>query len=81
MRQPAARTKSARARAIVPGAAQPGLPVWLMGALLVVATIAVNVPALRGGSIWDNDTYVTRNAMRTAPNGLSQIWFSAHRLG
>ena len=51
---------------------------WL-GLLLAMVTIVAYLPALRGGFIWDDDAYVTHNAMLTAPNGLSQIWFSAHR--
>jgi len=42
-------------------------------------TIVAYLPALRGGFIWDDDAYVTKNAMLTAPDGLRQIWFSAHR--
>ncbi|HVM50094.1 MAG TPA: tetratricopeptide repeat protein [Candidatus Acidoferrum sp.] len=52
-------------------------PLWL-GVLLAVATIVTYLPALRGGFIWDDDDYVTQNAMLTAPDGLTQIWFSAH---
>ena len=51
---------------------------WL-GLLLAMVTIVAYLPALRGGFIWDDDAYVTHNAMLTAPGGLSQIWFSAHR--
>jgi tetratricopeptide (TPR) repeat protein len=53
-------------------------PVWL-GLLLTVVTVVAYLPALRGGFIWDDDAYVTQNVMLTAPDGLSQIWFSAHR--
>jgi hypothetical protein len=52
--------------------------VWL-GLLLAVAAIVAYLPALRGGFIWDDDAYVTQNALLTAPDGLSQIWFSTHR--
>jgi len=53
-------------------------PVW-RGLLLAAITIIAYLPALRGGFIWDDDAYVTKNAMLTAPDGLRQIWFSAHR--
>ena len=43
-------------------------------ALVVLAYL----PALRAGFIWDDDKYVTDNPMLTAPDGLRQIWFSAH---
>jgi tetratricopeptide (TPR) repeat protein len=52
--------------------------VWL-GLLLAMITLAAYLPALRGGFIWDDDAYVTQNVMLTAPDGLSRIWFSAHR--
>jgi Flp pilus assembly protein TadD len=50
-----------------------------MGLLLAVVTVIAYLPALRGGFIWDDDAYVTQNALLTAPDGLSRIWFSAHR--
>ena len=71
MRRPVTLSKPALARASVS-------PVWL-GLLLAAAIIVTYLPALRGGFIWDDDDYVTQNAMLTAPDGLSQIWFSAHR--
>src|ERR1044071_5100952 len=49
---------------------------WLLGALLVVATFIAYQPAWRAGFIWDDDAYVTRNALLTAPDGLRRIWFS-----
>jgi protein O-mannosyl-transferase len=58
---------------------RPGFPVWLVAVFLAVATLVVYLPALCGGFIWDDDAYVTQNAMLTAPDGLSQIWFSTHR--
>jgi protein O-mannosyl-transferase len=36
-------------------------------------------PAWHAGFIWDDDRYVTENPLLTAPDGLKQIWFSAHR--
>ncbi len=42
---------------------------------MVVAVVAVYVPAMGGGFIWDDDRYVTTNdALRTA-GGLGAIWF------
>ena len=43
---------------------------------LSILTIAVYWPAWNGGFIWDDDDYVTRNPLLTAPNGLRRIWFS-----
>ena len=65
--------------ASAPVAARPCFPVWLMVGLLVLGTVLAYQPVWRAGFIWDDDAYVTQNAMLTAPDGLSQIWFSAHR--
>ena len=71
MRRPATQSIPAPTRASV-------APVWL-GLLLAMITLAAYLPALRGVFIWDDDAYVTQNVMLTAPDGLSRIWFSAHR--
>jgi protein O-mannosyl-transferase len=39
---------------------------------------AAYLPALRCGFIWDDDAYVTENLLLVAPNGLNDIWLSAH---
>ncbi|MGA3179360.1 MAG: tetratricopeptide repeat protein [Verrucomicrobiota bacterium] len=49
---------------------------WLLGLLLLAATIAAYQPAWRAGFIWDDDKYVTGNPLLTAPDGLRRIWFS-----
>ncbi len=49
---------------------------WLLGLLLVLAVILVYQPAWHAGFIWDDDEYVTRNKLLTAPDGLWRIWFS-----
>jgi tetratricopeptide (TPR) repeat protein len=46
------------------------------GALLVLATVLVYLPATHCGYIWDDDVYVTGNPLLTAPDGLWRIWFS-----
>src|SRR4029079_9645460 len=33
-------------------------------------------PAWNGNFVWDDDFYVTKNRLLTAPDGLRQIWFS-----
>jgi tetratricopeptide (TPR) repeat protein len=44
--------------------------------LIFVGTLAVYLPALRdAGFIWDDDMYVTSNAVLRAPGGLWRIWF------
>lgn len=49
---------------------------FVLGLVLVLATIAVYRPAWHGGFIWDDDYYVTKNPLLTAPDGLWRIWFS-----
>ena len=49
---------------------------FVLGLILVLATIAVYRPAWHGGFIWDDDYYVTKNPLLTASDGLWRIWFS-----
>ena len=42
----------------------------------MVTTLAAYQPAWHAGFIWDDDFYVTRNPLLTAPDGLRRIWFS-----
>ena len=49
---------------------------WLLGLLLIAATILVYQKAWHAGFIWDDDVYVTENKLLTAPDGLRRIWFS-----
>src|SRR5438045_9079140 len=44
--------------------------------VLALATIFVYRPAWNGGFVWDDDFYVTKNRLLTAPDGLRRIWFS-----
>ena len=48
---------------------------WLFG-LLAAVTIFSYRPAWHGGFIWDDDVYVIKNQLLTAPDGLRRIWFS-----
>jgi tetratricopeptide (TPR) repeat protein len=50
----------------------------LPGLAIIVLVFVAYGPALRAGFVWDDDKYVTDNPMLTAPDGLRQIWFSAH---
>jgi Flp pilus assembly protein TadD len=43
---------------------------------IVLLTIAVYVPAIRAGFIWDDNDYLTENPLITDPGGLAKIWFS-----
>jgi Flp pilus assembly protein TadD len=49
---------------------------WLLALLLAVAVIFAYRPAWAAGFIWDDDDYVTKNSLLTAPDGLRRIWFS-----
>src|SRR5436305_11241868 len=49
---------------------------WLFAIILVAATILLYQPAWNGGFIWDDDAYITKNPLLTAPDGLWRIWFS-----
>ena len=42
-------------------------------ALIVVASVLVYLPALRGGLLWDDDGHVTKPELRSL-GGLSRIW-------
>jgi hypothetical protein len=42
--------------------------------LLVVLTIAAYVPALQGGYIWDDDSYLTENPVIKSPDGWRLAW-------
>jgi len=44
--------------------------------ILVAATVTSYRPAWHAGFIWDDDDYVVKNELLTAPDGLKRIWFS-----
>src|SRR5579863_4992188 len=47
---------------------------FAIGALLFCATLAVYLPALNGGFLWDDDRHVTAPALQPL-HGLWRIWF------
>ena len=49
---------------------------WLLGLLLVAAVIMAYQPVWHAGFIWDDDDYIIKNKLLTAPDGLKRIWFS-----
>jgi tetratricopeptide (TPR) repeat protein len=52
-------------------------PLTCLGAVVLCAlTVLIYRPAWHGGFLWDDDRYVTHNALLTAPDGLRRIWFS-----
>jgi len=46
------------------------------GALLVLCVLLAYLPVGRAGFIWDDDYYITKNPLLTAPDGLWRIWFT-----
>jgi len=44
-------------------------------ALIILLTVVAYIPALRGGFIWDDDSYVTDNTTLRTMDGLRRIWF------
>jgi hypothetical protein len=50
--------------------------IFLFGLILTTVTIFAYRPAWNGGLIWDDDVYITKNQLLTAPDGLRRIWFS-----
>lgn len=73
---PAAETSARKQGASLGFVRSPRFRVWLLGALLVGAIVLAYQQAWHAGFIWDDDHYVTRNPLLTAPNGLWLIWFS-----
>jgi len=47
------------------------------GALLILLTMLVYLPTMRGGFIWDDDKLIVRNRTVKASDGLYQFWFKA----
>jgi len=49
----------------------------LMGVTIIVVMVFIAYsPAIHGGFIWDDEEYVSKNELLTAPDGLKRIWFS-----
>jgi len=47
---------------------------WLGLIAIVLLTFTAYSPAIHGGFIWDDDSYLTQNPLLTSPHGLWQIW-------
>ncbi len=45
-------------------------------ALIILVTIIVYLPALRGGFVWDDYTLITENRLIKASDGLHRFWFT-----
>jgi tetratricopeptide (TPR) repeat protein len=47
-----------------------------MAVLLVMLGLVVYLPSLRNGFVWDDDTFLTKNPLIQAPDGLARFWFT-----
>src|SRR5215475_11896518 len=54
----------------------PRTRVCVFALILAAVTIVVYRAAWNGGFLWDDDVYITKNELLTAPDGLRRIWFS-----
>src|SRR3990170_1792996 len=55
---------------------RPGSPQTLgSAAALGILTLLAYLPAIGGGFVWDDDSYVTRNTTLRSADGLRRIWF------
>ncbi len=53
----------------------PGQSRFFLGLLLMVATFLAYWPALHGGLLWDDDSYISANPTLRSWRGLWEIWF------
>lgn len=44
--------------------------------VIVLVTSVAYIPAMRGGFVWDDDSFLTNNPLIKASDGLSRFWFS-----
>ena len=50
--------------------------VLIFAVVLAAVTILAYRPAWHGGFLWDDDDYIIKNELVTAPDGWQRIWFS-----
>ncbi len=49
----------------------------LLGAcVIILITFIVYIPAMRGGFVWDDDSFLTNNPLIKADDGLYRFWFT-----
>ena len=71
------RPATAATEAASNGPGEPALKrAWLIGALLVAATVIAYLPVWRAGFIWDDDTFLLQNPLIQRPDGLFRLWFT-----
>jgi tetratricopeptide (TPR) repeat protein len=47
-----------------------------LAGLLILVTLTAYIPAMQGGFVWDDDSYVTENRTLRSLEGLGQIWLN-----
>jgi tetratricopeptide (TPR) repeat protein len=48
----------------------------VLAGLLILITLTAYIPAMQGGFVWDDDSYVTENPTLKSLHGLRQIWLN-----
>lgn len=51
---------------------------WLPAVILLLLTVAAYLPVLRCGFVWDDDAYVTKNALIQSPGDFSKFWLDRY---
>src|SRR5215831_20548263 len=49
---------------------------WIFAVVLAAVTMVAYRPAWHGGFLWDDDDYIIKNELLTAPDGWQRIWLS-----
>ena len=74
MRRPATQSEPAPTMASAPVMSRPRFPVWLMAALLVLATVLAYQPVWHAGFVWDDVAFLLDNPLIKAGDGLYGFW-------
>ncbi|MGD8706245.1 MAG: hypothetical protein PVI84_12095, partial [Syntrophobacterales bacterium] len=53
---------------------------FLCSGVIILVTMLSYIPAMRGGYIWDDDSYITENTTLRTPDGLRRIWLEPRAL-
>jgi tetratricopeptide (TPR) repeat protein len=53
---------------------------FLWSGVIILVTMLSYIPAMRGGYIWDDDSYITENTTLRTPDGLRRIWLEPKAL-
>jgi len=54
----------------------PARPLLFGAAAIVLITLVLYIPAMRGGFVWDDDSFLTDNPIIKADDGLYRFWFT-----